>query len=56
MEEKYKKQQKRDFDRHHRVHCQPDIQDDSFVWITSGDHPAPGVAHLRMHLYLLGAD
>ena len=43
VEEKFKERQKRDFDCHHRVQNLPDLQEDSSVWITSGDHPTPGV-------------
>ena len=34
-----KKQQKRDFNRHHRVHDLPDIPDNTDVWVTLGGTP-----------------
>ena len=43
VEEKFKRQQKHDFDRHHRVQSLPDIQEYSSLWITPGNHPTPGV-------------
>ena len=48
VEKKFKRQQKHDFDRHHRVQSLPDIQDDSSVWITSGNHPTPGVVQFSL--------
>ena len=34
--------QKKDFDRHHRVHELPDIPDNTNVWVTSGETPIQG--------------
>ena len=35
-------QQKRGFDRRHRTTAQPDISDETDVWITSGNSPVRG--------------
>ena len=37
-----KMRQKKDFDRHHRVHELPDIPDNTNVWVTSGETPIQG--------------
>ena len=47
--QKSKQAQKKNFDRRHRVHEQPDISDGSEVWITTDPRPVEGrvVTHAR---------
>ena len=40
--EKFKQQQKADYDRCHRVQDLPEIPDNTDVWITTGGHPVAG--------------
>lgn len=42
LNEKFKDRQKRDFDRRHRVQVQPELPDDSTVWVRSEEHSTPG--------------
>ena len=42
LNKQFKKQQKRGFDRRHRTTAQPDISNETEVWITSGDSPVRG--------------
>ena len=41
-DEKFKKQQKTDYDRRHRVRNLPEIPDNTDVWVTTGGHPIAG--------------
>ena len=40
--DKFKKQQKRNYDKRHRVRDLPEIPDDTDVWITTGRNPVAG--------------
>ena len=41
-DERFKKQQKTDYDRRHRVRDLPEIPDNTDVWITTGGQPIAG--------------
>lgn len=57
-DEEFKRKQKENFDRRHRVRPLAELPDDTDVWITTGGHPTPGrmISHCpqilhRRHTY-----